>query len=138
MTIGLGVDFGGTKVLAGAVDFESGEVLATSKKRTNAADDTEQMLKRLYMVIEDVLDKIGENTGEVAGIGIGLAGQIDTERGILLGAPNLSQSTVDLPLVDLVQKQFKLTTRLRNDVQVAAIGESAFGAGKGQPDFMCV
>ncbi len=138
MAIGIGVDFGGTKVLAGAVDLESGKVLATAKKRTNAADDTDQMLKRLYSVVEDVLDKADLKPKAVAGIGVGLAGQIDTERGILLGAPNLSQSTVDLPLADLLNKKFDLTTRLRNDVQVAAIGEAAFGAGANQPDFMCV
>src|SRR3954447_24510568 len=89
MAIGIGVDFGGTKVLAGAVDLDSGEVLVTAKKRTNAADETEQMLKRLYQVIDEVLEQVGDKSGDLAGIGIGLAGQIDTERGILLGAPNL-------------------------------------------------
>ena len=138
MATSIGVDFGGTKVLAGVVDLETGEVIATAKKRTNAADNTDQMLKRLYTVIEDVISQADVKEDDLAGIGVGLAGQIDTERGILLGAPNLSQSTVDLPLADLLNEKFGLPTKLRNDVQVAAIGESAFGAGKDQPDFMCI
>jgi glucokinase len=138
LALGLGVDFGGTKVLAGLVDLESGEVIATAKKRTNASDNTEQMMKRLIAVIDAALEKAKRKPEDVAGIGVGLAGQIDTERGILLGAPNLSQSTVNLPMADFLTERFGVPTRLRNDVQVAAIGESAFGAGRDMPDFMCV
>ena len=72
------------------------------------------------------------------GVGVGLAGQIDTDKGILLGAPNLSQSTVDLPMADLLTRHFGVPARLRNDVQVAALGEGAFGAGQGHPEFVCV
>ncbi|HQY29792.1 MAG TPA: ROK family protein [Thermomicrobiales bacterium] len=138
MPYGIGVDFGGTKVLAGVVDLDSGEVLATAKKRTNAADDTDQMMKRVVSVIEDATDKAKLKRDEIEGIGVGLAGQIDTARGILLGAPNLSQSTVNLPMADLLSSHFGIPTFLRNDVQVAAIGEAAFGAGKASDNFVCV
>jgi glucokinase len=75
---------------------------------------------------------------DMTGIGVGLAGQVDSDRGILLGAPNLSQSTVDLPMADLLSSRFGVPARLRNDVQVAALGEASFGAGAGHPDFVCV
>ena len=51
MGVALGIDFGGTKVLAGAIDVDSGEVLATAKKRTNAGDNADQMMERLYNVV---------------------------------------------------------------------------------------
>jgi glucokinase len=138
MAIGIGVDFGGTKVLAGVIDLSSGEVIATAKRRTNANDNTDQMMKRIIGVIESALEKANITPKETIGIGIGLAGQIDTGRGILLGAPNLSQSTVNLPMADLLNDKFNIPVRLRNDVQVAAIGEASFGAGRNQPDFVCV
>ena len=138
MSIALGIDFGGTKVLAGVVNLETGEVLATAKKKTDALDSADQMMDRLYTVVESATEKAGIAVKELSGIGVGLAGQVDTHRGILLGAPNLSQSTVDLPMADLLTKRFKVPARLRNDVQVAAIGEAAFGAGRDQPDFVCI
>jgi glucokinase len=138
MSVALGIDFGGTKVLAGVVNLETGEVLATAKKRTNAGDDAGQLMDRLYAVGADALEKSGVKPGDIEGIGVGLAGQIDVARGILLGAPNLSQSTVDLPMADLLTSHFGVPARLRNDVQVAALGEGAFGAGKGHSEFVCV
>jgi glucokinase len=138
MNIGLGIDFGGTKVLAGVVDLESGSVLATAKKKTNAADTAEQLMDRLFAVGADAIEKAGVNASYLRGIGVGLAGQVDTDRGILLGAPNLSQSTVNLPMAEMLSAHFGIPARLRNDVQVAALGEAAFGAGKDHAEFVCV
>jgi glucokinase len=74
----------------------------------------------------------------LVGIGVGAAGQVDAERGLLLGAANLSQSVVDLPMTQQLTDHFGVPAALRNDVQIAAMGEAAFGAGKGLPDFLCV
>ena len=138
MAKAIGIDFGGTKVLAGIVDLETGEVVTSAKKRTNAGDSAEQLMDRLFIVADEALAEAGMAPGDLAGIGVGLAGQIDTVRGILLGAPNLSQSTVDLPMADLLAERFGVPAHLRNDVQVAALGEAAFGAGAESPDFVCV
>ena len=135
---GLGIDFGGTKVLAGVIDLDSGDVLATTKKRTNPADSVDQLMNRLYAVGEEALRGAGIEAGQLDGVGVGLAGQIDPAGEVLLGAPNLSQSAVNVPMASLLKKRFGVPAKLRNDVQVAALGEAAFGAGKGQPDFLCV
>lgn len=138
MAYALGIDFGGTKVLAGIVDLSTGDVLATAKKKTNPADNADEMMERLYGVAAEAIRKADIKSGDLAGIGVGLAGQIDTDKGVLLGAPNLSQSTVNLPMADLLTAKFGIQARLRNDVQVAALGEAAFGAGRDQEYFMCV
>ena len=137
-TYGLGIDFGGTKVLAGVVERETGKILSTAKKRTNASDDADQLMDRLYAVAEDALKSAKLKASDLAGIGVGLAGQIDERGEVLLGAPNLSQSTVNLPMASLLTERFDVPAGLRNDVQVAAIGEAAFGAGAGLADFLCV
>ena len=135
---GLGIDFGGTKVLAGVVNLDTGEVLATTKKRTNPSDSVDQLMHRLYAVGEEALKGAGLESSQLEGVGVGLAGQIDPAGEVLLGAPNLSQSAVDVPMASLLTKRFSVPAKLRNDVQVAALGEAAFGAGRGQPDFLCV
>lgn len=136
--VAVGVDFGGTKLLTAVVDVSSGEILASAKKKTNASDDAKALMERIYSSIDDALAGAGLKPSALKGIGVGIAGQIDTDRGILLGAPNLSQATVDLPIADLLHKRYKAPAALLNDVQVAALGEGRFGAGKGYDDFFCV
>lgn len=135
----LGLDFGGTKVLAAVVNVSTGEVVATSKKRTKATDGPDELIARLVASSEGAIKgaKLPKKS-KIAGIGVGIAGQVDAERGILIGTPNLSQATVNLPIAARLSDHFGVPTALRNDVQVAALGESEFGAGKEAPDFLCV
>lgn len=138
-THALGVDFGGTKVLAAVVDLETGRVVGTGKKKTRPDDGPDELMGRIYETGEAALReaRLGKKDG-IVGIGVGIAGQVDTARGVLLGAPNLSQSTVDLPMADLLSQRFGVPAALRNDVQIAALGEERFGAGKDAADFLCV
>ncbi len=137
--LAIGVDFGGTKLLAAVVDTSTGEIVSSSKKKTDPDDDAKALMERIYSGIDDALDSAGlKKATDLAGIGVGIAGQIDTEKGILLGAPNLSQATVDLPIAELLEARYKVRSALLNDVQVAALGEATFGAGQGCDDFFCV
>ncbi len=135
----LGLDFGGTKVLAAVVNVATGEVVASAKKRTKATDGPDELVARLVASSEAAIKaaKLGKKDG-IVGVGIGIAGQVDAERGILIGTPNLSQATVDLPIARRLSDHFGVPTALRNDVQVAAYGEARFGAGKDAPDFLCI
>ena len=135
----LGVDFGGTKVLAAVVDLHSGKVLGTGKKKTKPDDGPDELMERIYGTADQAIAAAALEKKEViGGIGVGIAGQVDAERGVLRGAPNLSQATVDLPMAALLTERYGVPAALRNDVQIAAMGEAAFGAGKGAPDFVCV
>lgn len=137
--LAIGVDFGGTKLLAAVVDVSTGDVLGSAKKKTNPDDDAKALMHRIYDGIDDAMDSANlSKKQEIRGIGVGIAGQIDTEAGILLGAPNLSQATVDLPIAAMLRERYHVPAALRNDVQVAALGEGRFGAGRDCPDFFCV
>jgi glucokinase len=137
--IAVGVDFGGTKVLASVVDLRNGKILGSAKKRTDQNDSPKQLGERLFGTIDEAMKDAGSSKKkQIAGIGVGIAGQVDSKNGVLLGAPNLSQATVNLPLADMLKKHYGVPAILLNDVQIAAIGESAFGAGKGADDFLCV
>jgi glucokinase len=134
----LGIDFGGTKVLGAVVDLETGKVVGTAKKKTNPADGPDELMARLYDTVDGALKDAKLGKKEIVGVGVGIAGQVDGARGILLGAPNLSQATVNLPMADLLTDRYGVPAALRNDVQIAAMGEARFGAGKGAADFLCV
>lgn len=137
--LAIGVDFGGTKLLAAVVDVSNGEIVGTAKKKTDPDDDAKALMARIYDGIDDAMDDAGLKKRQgIKGIGVGIAGQIDTEAGILLGAPNLSQATVNLPIAAMLEEKYKVRARLLNDVQVAAVGEGKFGAGKNCSNFFCV
>ena len=136
--LAIGVDYGGTKVLAAVVDVDSGQVLATGKKRTSASDGGDELMKRIYGTIDDALKSADVDAKDLTGIGCGIAGQVDSERGLLVGTANLSRSVVDLPMANLLTERFGVDSHLRNDVHIAAIGEARFGAGQDAGDFVCI
>ena len=59
-------------------------------------------------------------------------------EGLLIGTANLSRSVVNLPIAKQLKKRYGVNAELRNDVQIAAVGENRFGAGKGCDDFLCI
>lgn len=130
----LGIDFGGTKLLAAVVELDTGKVVATAKKRTSASDDSKAILERLYDVADGALQSAELKPKQLEGIGVGAAGQVNAAEGVLVGTPNLSQAVVDLPIAASLRKRYGVPAALRNDVQVAATGEMAFGAGRGFDD----
>ncbi len=134
----IGVDFGGTKVLAAVVDVESGEVLGTGKKRTSANDGPDDLIKRIYSTCDAAMEDAGVKIDAIAGIGVGIAGQVDAKRGLLIGTANLSRSVVDLPMAQRLEERYGVPAAIRNDVQIAAVGELSFGAGQGIDDFVCI
>jgi len=135
----MGIDVGGTKIFAGIVDAETGEVLATARKRTHPERGADFFSQRLLAVAQEAMDtaKLLDEKSIVA-IGIGIAGQVDRARGVLLSSPNLAQGLKDLALADLLHKQFEVPVAVGNDVEVATYGEQQFGAGRGYDDFVCV
>jgi glucokinase len=136
--LAVGVDFGGTKVLAAVVDVETGKVIGTGKKKTSAADGPDDLMKRIYGTIDEALKVTDTKAGDLEGIGVGIAGQVDAARGLLVGTANLSRSVVDLPMGRQLTDKYGVQAQIRNDVQIAAIGEARFGSGKGIEDFLCV
>jgi glucokinase len=137
MTYVLGVDLGGTKVLAGVVDADTGRVLATEKKRTRAEHGPTDIVDRLIEAAGKVLDESDVPRHEIKTMGIGVAGQLDRERGLIVSAPNLA-GMANVPLGDILERKLHLDVHLYNDVEAAAGGEAAFGAGRGRSDFVVI
>jgi glucokinase len=138
MPYALGIDLGGTKILAGLIDTETGAIVSTAVQPTRAEHGPDNVLTRLLAVAEDAVSQSKVSIQDVKAIGIGAAGQVDSERGMLVRAPNLPDALTRVPLTDAVQDRFRVPARLVNDVVAAAAGEATFGAGKGHEDFVCI
>ena len=132
----VGIDLGGTKVLIALVDRETGEVLGSVKKKTKKDKGPKNIIRKMTDGVEELLEEMSVSKDEISSIGIGAAGQIDRENGILIGAPNLD--CYDLNIREFISSHFDLPVFLGNDVEIATIGEMKFGAAKGCDDFVCV
>jgi len=131
----VGVDLGGTKILAGIVNTESGEIIASAKKRT-LKESGKSIEENLIETIEKAIYEANIAISELSSIGIGAAGQVDRENGVLIAAPNLN--CYDLKLKEIIEKRFKTHVFVGNDVEVATIGEITFGNGVGYKNLVCI
>jgi len=129
VTLTVGVDVGGTKVLGGVVT-PKGEVLDTSRRPTPSEDarETEQ-------AIADVVRELAAKH-DVEAVGIGAAGFIDATRSVVLHAPNLVWR--EEPLRERVEALVDLPVVVENDANAAAWAEYRFGAGRGQTHLVLI
>lgn len=135
----VGIDVGGTKILAGVIEVGTGKVLGTARKRTRPERGVEFFKDRLLTVTQEAITATTlPNGARLSAIGIGVAGQVDREHGVLLAGPNLSAGLDHLPLAALLRERFGLPVRVGNDVEVATLGEQFYGAARGYEDFVCV
>lgn len=136
MRYALGIDMGGTKILAGVIDLKSGAVIASAKRKTLVEQGPDDLMMRLDEVAAEAIDAAKGDRPEA--IGLGVAGQVDHDKGMLISGPNLGEHMDNLPLGAALKKRFNLPVTVANDVEVAAAGEHRFGAGRGCDEFVCV
>ena len=128
MSLTIGIDVGGTKVLGGVVD-ESGKVLTTARK-----DTPRQGGSALTQTIADVAKELLQQHS-VASVGVSAAGFVSSDRKTMLATPNIA----DWNGVDLdhhLTQMIGLPVVIENDANAAAWGEAKFGAGKNQNHMM--
>ncbi|MCW2566870.1 MAG: glucokinase [Mycobacterium sp.] len=130
MTLTIGVDVGGTKVLGGVVTPD-GEVLATVRRAT-PDDDSRQTA----VVIADVVGELVDLYPDVEAVGVGAAGWIDAERSTVMFAPNVAWR--DEPLRDRIADKVGLPVVVENDGNTAAWAEYRFGAARGVPEVLLI
>ncbi|GGE26311.1 glucokinase [Marinithermofilum abyssi] len=124
----IGVDVGGTKIAAAWVDETgacSGYTVLPSVTR-----EAEAMLNQVDRCIREVLRRENRSLDEVEGVGIGIPGKVDRERGIAVYQNNLPWR--DFLLVTRLQETFPVPMLLENDVHAAAFGEWAFHGGNSE------
>jgi glucokinase len=133
----IGVDLGGTSIRAGVVDTK-GNVLALEKRKTHPELGVDGVFERLTDTIERALKAADLKPKNLAGIGVGVPGPVDPEKGIVRIAVNLGKGWNNMPLADRLKEHFGAKAFVNNDVRVGALGEHRHGAGKGVQDMVAI
>jgi len=133
----VGVDVGGTNIKLGVVD-PCGQVAIRNSFATKPfASSRVKLITALASEIEASIKTAGLNKTQIAGVGIGLPGLVDYEKGIVRFLPNIP-GWQNVHLRSILQKKIKLPVFVDNDVKIITLAESKFGAGKGVGNLICL
>src|SRR5262245_23768671 len=92
----VGVDLGGTKILAGIFD-KSLECIGTAKVSTKSQRGLDAVVDRIERSVRDAVDEADLTMKQILGVGVGAPGAVDFETGTVIFAPNL-EGWKDVPL----------------------------------------
>jgi glucokinase len=124
----IGVDVGGTKILAGIVGRD-GQVTHRREHKT-PLDSQDHLVEAIAAAIEELLEE------NVSAVGVGVPCRVDQESGRTFGAVNIPLH--DLDLRDRLVSRIALPVSLENDGNAAAFAEWAYGAGRGTRDLVAL
>lgn len=125
----VGVDLGGTNVRAAVVD-RSGKIIGEGRTDSKAMAGLEVTVGQIVSAIQEALIDSKVSLAEVGGFGMGVPGTHKSAEGIVLWSPNFKDWD-GVQLLAPISAAVKLPGCMGNDANVAALGEYAFGAGKG-------
>lgn len=131
----LGIDLGGTNIVAGVVD-EQYRIVATAKVKTNTPRPAEEIADDMAKVALEAIENAGLKISDIEAMGVGAPGAIDPVGGVVCYANNLD--FINVPLAAMLKERTGVDFYLENDANAAAYGEYIAGAGKEAKDFVAI
>ena len=122
----IGFDIGGTKCAVSLGEIADGSIRVLHRQETPTLDDPKATLSILAPFVKEWTKEYG-----VTQAGISCGGPLDSKKGLIVSPPNLSKGWHGFYIVEYVQKEFGLTSKLQNDANACAVAEWKFGAGQG-------
>lgn len=131
----VGIDIGGT-FIKGAVVNGEGETLAYKKVPTECAVSNMRVVENVSALTDELIKTANARREDVVGIGVGVPGIVDTEKGVVICSENLYFQ--NFPIAEEISKLTGFSVKIANDANAAALGEAKFGAGKRYSDTVMV
>ena len=125
----IGVDVGGTTVAAGLVTAD-GQVLEHVQAPTHARGPG-SALETIMEVVDRLRDRARARGAAVSGVGVGIPGTVDAERGVVGVDVNYVPELAGAPLADCLGARVDAPVFVDNDVNALVLAEWTWGAGRG-------
>mgnify|MGYP000584160019 CR=1 FL=1 len=134
----LGVDIGGTKcaVISGKVNYKKDsiingiEIVDKVVFPTDSEKGPDHAINRIMEEIGLMITKQKSSALHFKAIGVSCGGPLDSKKGIIKSPPNL-YGWNNIKIVEMLEKQFGIKTKLQNDANACVLAEWKFGAAKG-------
>lgn len=131
-----GVDIGGTKtavLLAKDIDEEipASELFVDRRQfSTPVGEQAKNGPNEIVRQLNRLLSDTGVSKNQLSSIGVSCGSPLDSKTGRILSPPNLF-GWDDVPITDILEREFGVTARLQNDADACALAEWMYGAGRG-------
>lgn len=133
----LGIDVGGTNIKVGVTSL-SGKILHRAAFETGPyLQNRQHLIAALVGAVKKMMTRPGLSRKNCIGIGVGLPGLVDPQKGVVKFLPNIP-GWRNVPLQSILEKELRVLTRIENDVNMITLGEWEFGAGQGYRNLICM
>lgn len=129
--IRVGLDVGGTKIDAVAVDA-TGEIIGRHRRPTGWGE--EAVVESIVASVAALADEAGLPISRIGSVGIGIPGLVDAEAGRVVHAVNLGVESLDL--ADRAERALGVPFRVENDVKAAALGAAVLSGVTGSMAYL--
>lgn len=131
----IGIDLGGTNIVAGVVD-EQYNILAKASTKTNCPRPDREIARDMAKMAIQAVENAKLTMEQIEWIGIGTPGIANSRDGIIEYSNNLG--FVNTPMVKYIQEDIDKPVFVENDANAAAYGEFVAGAAKGANNAVCI
>ena len=132
----VGIDLGGTKILALAADA-AGAVLGRALASTPAAEGPVAIADALASTAAGALADAGLPHTSIRAFGVAAAGAIDIAKGTIVHSPHLPTAS-HMPVVAMLTERLGAPGVVGNDANLAALAEHRYGAGQDTDDLLFI
>ena len=124
------IDMGAMHLSVALGDF-SARILEETEVAFNIENGPTECLQQADHILRELLQKRGLSPTDLAAIGIGVPGPVIAEQGMVM-APPIMPGWDRFPIRDTLENQWGTSVTLNNDAELGALGEWAYGAGRGE------
>ena len=131
----VGIDLGGTNIVAGVVNDEY-QIIAKANCKTAVPRPEADICDSMAAVVNEALEKAGITLDDVDYIGIGVPGAVNPETRIIETSPNLFFQNWEV--AKMMEERLHKYTKVENDANAAALGEFLAGSAKGSKNAVAI
>ncbi|MBQ3213463.1 MAG: ROK family protein [Clostridia bacterium] len=124
----IGIDLGGTFIKGGVVS-NKGQLLYSTQIETQAEKGPDKVTENIIKLINNLIKNFSSNKEDFCGVGIGVPGIVNSEKGIAVCSHNLKFD--NFPIAEKIEREVSMPVKIANDANLAALGESLFGFSNG-------
>ena len=135
MSYRVGIDLGGTNIVAGVVD-EKYEIIARASCKTNVPRPEAEICDSMAAIVKEAIKKAKLKMDDIDYIGIGVPGAVNPETRIIETSPNLFFKNWEI--AKMMEERLHKYTKVENDANAAALGEFLAGSAKGTKNAIAI
>lgn len=124
----VGIDLGGTNIVAGVVN-DNCEIIAEAKTKTKCPRPAEEIVADMIKVVREAVDNAKLTMDDIEWVGLGCPGTVNRDTGMIVFSNNLE--FYDLPMEKMLTEGLGKKIYMDNDANAAAYGEFVAGSAKG-------